>query len=67
MTTIELYKNDLRIYGHKKLPRGYRPKSFHERVDGSLLLLCRQCPNLNTLVSVTIECLLNSVINNEVK
>lgn len=50
MVTIELYRKDLCVYGHKNLPRFYRPKSFHERIDGSLLLLCRECPYLKVLV-----------------
>lgn len=51
MSVIDLYKEDLRIYGHKCLPRGFRSSSFHERVDGSLMLLCRQMYKLETLVS----------------
>ncbi|KAF5289999.1 hypothetical protein FQR65_LT11665 [Abscondita terminalis] len=50
MTTIDLYKKGLRIYGHKNIPRFYRSKSFHERVDSSLLLLCRQCTSLKVLI-----------------
>lgn len=51
MNVIDLYKNDLRMYGHRSLPRFYMEKSFHERIDSLLLLLCRQCSYLHTLVS----------------
>jgi F-box protein 39 len=53
MTVIEFYKSTLRIFGHKNIPRFYRSKSFHERVDGSLMLLTRQCFYLTTLVRTT--------------
>jgi F-box protein 39 len=53
MTVIEFYKSTLRIFGHKNIPRFYRSKSFHERVDGSLMLLTRQCFYLTTLVRNT--------------
>lgn len=51
MTTIDLYKMDLKVYGYKNIPRFYRSKSFHERIDGLLMLICRQCPYLTILVS----------------
>ncbi|KAK5644515.1 hypothetical protein RI129_005815 [Pyrocoelia pectoralis] len=50
MTAVELYQKSLCIYGHKNLPRFYRSKSFHERIDCTLLLLCRQCPFLKVLI-----------------
>lgn len=50
MTTIDLYKADLKVYGYKNIPRFYRSKSFHERIDGLLMLICRQCPYLTILV-----------------
>ncbi|KAJ4439641.1 hypothetical protein ANN_07769 [Periplaneta americana] len=50
LTAIDLYRLDLRVYGHQGLPRFHMAKSFHERVDSLLLLLCRQCPYLHTLV-----------------
>lgn len=50
LTAIDLYRLDLHVYAHRGLPRFYMPKSFHERVDSLLLLLCRQCPYLHTLV-----------------
>lgn len=52
ISAVELYRKDLQIYGHKSLPKNYKLKSFHERADGSLLLLCRQCFKLRTLVSL---------------
>lgn len=51
MTIVEMYRECLKIFGHKNLPRGYRPRSFHDRGDSSLLLLCRQCTYLKTLVN----------------
>ncbi|XP_044271820.1 uncharacterized protein LOC123015857 isoform X1 [Tribolium madens] len=50
MTAIEFYKDTLRVFGHKNIPRFHRKKSFDERVDSSLMLLVRQCSYLNTLV-----------------
>ncbi|XP_066992676.2 uncharacterized protein [Anabrus simplex] len=50
LTAIDLYRADLWVYGHQSLPRYHQPESFHERVDSLLLLLCRQCPYLHTLV-----------------
>ncbi|XP_069703251.1 uncharacterized protein [Periplaneta americana] len=50
LTAIDLYRLDLRVYGHQGLPRFHMAKSFHERVDSLLLLLCRQCPYLHTLM-----------------
>jgi len=50
LTAIDLYRLDLHVYAHHGLPRFYMPRSFHERVDSLLLLLCRQCPYLHTLV-----------------
>ncbi|RZC42746.1 uncharacterized protein BDFB_000327 [Asbolus verrucosus] len=50
MTAVEFYKDKLRVYGHKNIPRFYRSKSFYERIDSNLLLLVRQCPYLTTLI-----------------
>ncbi|GFG34363.1 hypothetical protein Cfor_08971 [Coptotermes formosanus] len=50
LTAIDLYRLDLHVYAHHGLPRFYMPRSFHERVDSLLLLLCRQCPYLHTLM-----------------
>ncbi|CAG9819405.1 unnamed protein product [Phaedon cochleariae] len=50
VTAIELYKEDLRIYGHKNIPRFHRSKSFNERIDENLMMLIRQCKFLSTLV-----------------
>ncbi|XP_076060071.1 uncharacterized protein LOC143036511 isoform X3 [Oratosquilla oratoria] len=47
---IELYKSDLEVYAQKQLPRFHMARSFHDRIDSSLLLLTRQCPYLHTLV-----------------
>lgn len=44
------YKDTLRKFGHKTLPHYYQPKKFHERNDSLLLLMCRQCFLLNTLI-----------------
>nr|CAD7589791.1 unnamed protein product [Timema genevievae] len=50
LTVVDLYRHDLRIYGHRGLPKFNMAKSFHDRIDSLLLLLCRQCPYLHTLV-----------------
>ncbi|KAB7507701.1 hypothetical protein Anas_03379 [Armadillidium nasatum] len=50
MEIVDLYKGDLEIFAYKQLPRFYMPRSFHDRVDSSLLLLVRQCPYINTLM-----------------
>ncbi|KAK7872795.1 hypothetical protein R5R35_011919 [Gryllus longicercus] len=50
LTTVDLYRGDLWVYAHKSLPRFHQPKAFQERVDSLLLLLCRQCPYLHTLM-----------------
>ncbi|XP_042216474.1 F-box only protein 39-like isoform X2 [Homarus americanus] len=50
LTIIELYKRNLEVFAHKQLPRFYMPRSFHDRIDSSLLLLVRQCPYIHTLV-----------------
>ncbi|KAK7069064.1 hypothetical protein SK128_017452 [Halocaridina rubra] len=50
LTIIELYKSDLEVFAHKQLPRFYMPRSFHDRIDSTLLLLVRQCPYIHTLV-----------------
>ncbi|XP_066981558.1 uncharacterized protein [Macrobrachium rosenbergii] len=50
LTIIELYKADLEVFVHKQLPRFYMPRSFHDRIDSTLLLLTRQCPYIHTLV-----------------
>ena len=51
LTTIEYYGHDLEIYGHLGLPRFHRSASFHERADGTLVMLLRHCPLVHTLVS----------------
>ncbi|XP_063227639.1 uncharacterized protein LOC134533865 [Bacillus rossius redtenbacheri] len=50
LMVVDLYAKDLHVYGHCGLPKFWMPRSFHDRVDSLLLLLCRQCPNLHTLV-----------------
>ncbi|XP_022918109.1 uncharacterized protein [Onthophagus taurus] len=50
MSIIEQYKEDILVYGHTELPRGYRPKSFDDRIDSTLLLLCRRCPKIKMLI-----------------
>lgn len=50
VTAIEFYKNTLRVYGHKNIPRFYRSKSFFDRIDSSLMLLLRECPYITTLI-----------------
>ncbi|CAL4067253.1 unnamed protein product [Meganyctiphanes norvegica] len=50
MQVVSLYKGDLEVFAHKQLPRFYMPRVFHDRVDSSLLLLVRQCPNIHTLM-----------------
>lgn len=47
---VENYAKTLEVFGHHLLPRVYRPKSFHDRPDSSLLLLARKCTNLHTLI-----------------
>ncbi|XP_020799248.1 F-box only protein 39 [Drosophila serrata] len=47
---VDHYRNTLAVYGHELLPRFSSPKPFHSRVDSLMLLLCRQCFNLDTLI-----------------
>lgn len=47
---IDNYHNTLAIYGYEMLPRYCSPKAFHNRIDSLMLLICRQCFNLHTLV-----------------
>lgn len=48
---VDHYKNSLAVFGHELLPRFSSPKPFHARIDSLLLLMCRQCFNMDTLVS----------------
>ncbi|KAG8223290.1 hypothetical protein J437_LFUL001164 [Ladona fulva] len=50
MTAVELYGNDLEVFGHRGLPHFWRSRSFHDRADSLLLLICRRCTRLHTLV-----------------
>ncbi|EDW74852.2 uncharacterized protein Dwil_GK15904 [Drosophila willistoni] len=47
---VDQYKNTLAVYGHELLPRFTSPKPFHNRIDGLIMLMCRQCYNLDTLI-----------------
>ncbi|XP_013117529.2 uncharacterized protein LOC106094839 [Stomoxys calcitrans] len=47
---VDHYKNTLAIYSYELLPKFSSPKSFHNRIDSLMLLICRQCFNLHTLV-----------------
>ncbi|XP_075166928.1 F-box only protein 39 [Haematobia irritans] len=47
---VDHYKNTLAIYSYELLPKFISPKSFHNRIDSLMLLICRQCYNLHTLV-----------------
>lgn len=50
LTAIENYGNIFEAFIHHGIAYFYRSKSFHDRADSSLVLLCRQCPRLKTLV-----------------
>ncbi|XP_023347244.1 uncharacterized protein LOC111716066 isoform X2 [Eurytemora carolleeae] len=47
---VELYRTDLEVYCHKRLPRFSRSRSFHDRPDSSYIYLVRQCPYIHTLM-----------------
>ncbi|KAJ8974662.1 hypothetical protein NQ317_011979, partial [Molorchus minor] len=51
MTALEFYRDDLRIYGHKNIPRFHRSKCFSERIDEPLLMLVQMCTYLSTLAA----------------
>ncbi|XP_022207835.2 uncharacterized protein LOC111064417 isoform X1 [Nilaparvata lugens] len=46
---VDLYGAKLEVFGHLGIPRFHQPESFNERNDPFLLLLCKMCPNLQTL------------------
>uniref|UniRef100_A0A0K2T9A3 F-box domain-containing protein n=1 Tax=Lepeophtheirus salmonis TaxID=72036 RepID=A0A0K2T9A3_LEPSM len=48
--TVEMYKTDLEIYAHKRLPRFHTHRGFVNRPDSAYLYLVRQCPYLHTLM-----------------
>ncbi|KNC31013.1 hypothetical protein FF38_03272 [Lucilia cuprina] len=50
MKMVDHYKNHLAVYGYETMPRFTSPKSFHNRIDSLMLLMCRQCFNLHTLL-----------------
>jgi len=54
MTAIEKYGPELTSLAYIGIPYFHRSKSFHDRADSPLVLLCRSCPYLESLVS---ECL----------
>ncbi|KAK2192320.1 hypothetical protein NP493_34g05035 [Ridgeia piscesae] len=47
---IDEYRLSLRVYAHLGLPRRHGRRAFRERGDSSLVLLVRECTNLQTLV-----------------
>ncbi|GAB6022305.1 hypothetical protein CHUAL_006425 [Chamberlinius hualienensis] len=50
LMAVDLYRDKLRSLAYLGLPKFYMPSSFHDRADSPLVYLCRQCPNLHTLV-----------------
>ena len=46
----ELYQRQLKQFGHLQLPRKHGSRSYQERGDTYLVLLIRECPNIETLV-----------------
>ncbi|XP_067628767.1 F-box only protein 39 [Eurosta solidaginis] len=46
---VDHYRTRLGVYGHEMLPRFTSPKQFHNRIDSLMMLMARQCFNLNTL------------------
>ncbi|CAG0924760.1 unnamed protein product [Notodromas monacha] len=50
MTVVENYSQTLRAFGHVGAPHFQSPKKFSERFDSMLVLLCRSCRQLETLV-----------------
>lgn len=51
LSAIERYGPHFKSFSHLGMPYFHRSKSFHDRADGPLLLLCRSCPRLESLVS----------------
>ncbi|KMY95214.1 F-box only protein 39 [Drosophila simulans] len=47
---VDHYRSTLAVYGHELLPRFTSPKPFHSRIDSLMLLMCRQCFNVDTLI-----------------
>lgn len=45
-----MYRDTLQLLAYLGLPKFYMPASFHDRADSPLVYLCRQCPNLHTIV-----------------
>ncbi|KAK6640064.1 hypothetical protein RUM43_008341 [Polyplax serrata] len=50
LLAIENYSIYLETFVHQGMPRFVRSKSFHDRADSALMLLCNQCSNLRTIV-----------------
>ncbi|XP_013406844.1 uncharacterized protein LOC106171183 [Lingula anatina] len=50
MMITDHYRKTLRLYAQKGLPRTHGSRSFHERCDGLVLMLVRQCPELRVLI-----------------
>ncbi|XP_077500696.1 uncharacterized protein LOC144111309 [Amblyomma americanum] len=50
LTAATYYPEDLRIYAFLGLPRFHMAKRFVDRPDSALVLLCRSCHRLETLV-----------------
>ena len=46
----EMYPRMLKQFGHLQLPRKHGSRSYQERGDTYLVLLIRECPNIETLV-----------------
>lgn len=47
---VTLYANTLRNFGNLSLPRYHQSRSFQDRLDTFLLMLCHACPSLETLI-----------------
>ncbi|KAL1494260.1 hypothetical protein ABEB36_009884 [Hypothenemus hampei] len=50
LTILDMFKHDLRAYGHLNIPKFHMPKAFCDRNDENLVLLVRSCKYLTTLV-----------------
>ncbi|XP_013406847.1 LOW QUALITY PROTEIN: uncharacterized protein LOC106171186 [Lingula anatina] len=50
MMITDHYRKTLRLYAQKGFPRTHGSRSFHERCDGLVLMLVRQCPELRVLI-----------------
>ncbi|CAG7721999.1 unnamed protein product, partial [Allacma fusca] len=50
LTTVEYYSYTLKEYGHLGLPKFTGSRKFDDRADAKILLLCRKCPYITTLI-----------------